>query len=56
MKYLEENAAAMHIKLSAAEMEDLGNVFGFDGAVGDRYNAGMQQATYHYGHEAVAAK
>ena len=57
VKYLEENAAAVHIKLSAEEMEDLGNVFGFDGVVGDRYNERMQKATYHYGsHETVAAR
>ena len=56
VKYLEENAAAMHIKLSAAEIKDLGDVFGFEGAVGDRYNEQMQKATYHYGsHETVAA-
>ena len=56
VKYLEENAAAMHIQLSAPEVEELGNVFGFDGTVGDRYNERMQQATYHYGsHETVAA-
>ena len=56
VKYLEENAAAMHIELSAAEIKDLGDVFGFDGAVGDRYNERMQKATYHYGsHETVAA-
>ena len=46
----------MNMKLSAAEIKDLGDVFGFEGAVGDRYNERMQKATYHYGsHEAVAA-
>ena len=52
---LEENAAAMVIKLTAAEMEELGGVFGFDGAFGERWTEAHMQHTYHYGsREAVA--
>jgi hypothetical protein len=46
VKYLEENAAAMQIKLSSEELEQLGSVFGFDGVTGGRYES--LQFTYHY--------
>ena len=53
---LEQNAAAAHMKLTAAEMEELGAVFGHDGASGERWTDDHMKQTYHYGnHDAVAA-
>jgi aryl-alcohol dehydrogenase-like predicted oxidoreductase len=40
-KYLEENVAALGIRLSKQELEELENVFPAGAAAGDRYPAGM---------------
>jgi aryl-alcohol dehydrogenase-like predicted oxidoreductase len=39
-KYLEENAAAVHIKLTEADLEELEAAIPLNEIVGDRYNAG----------------
>jgi len=41
VKYLEENAGAMDVKLSASELAEIDEVFPPDAAVGDRYQANM---------------
>ncbi|NID06217.1 aldo/keto reductase [Luteibacter jiangsuensis] len=41
VKYLEENAGAVDVKLSAAEVADIDAVFPPDAAAGDRYAANM---------------
>ncbi|NII55946.1 aldo/keto reductase [Luteibacter sp. SG786] len=41
VKYLEENAGAVDVKLSAAELADIDAVFPPDAAAGDRYAANM---------------
>jgi hypothetical protein len=41
VKYLEENAGAVDVKLTAAEVADIDAVFPPDAAAGDRYAANM---------------
>ena len=41
VKYLEENAGAMDVKLSHSELAEIDAVFPPDSALGDRYQANM---------------
>lgn len=50
VKYLEENAAAVQIKLSAEELKELEAAVPESDVVGDRYDESMMASTYaHYG-------
>ena len=44
LKYLEENAAAVEVKLSAAELHQIESVIPAGAAIGDRYHAGGMAA------------
>ena len=49
MKYLEENAAAVHINLSPEEVQELGDAVPESQVEGSRYNEAMMGGTYaHY--------
>jgi diketogulonate reductase-like aldo/keto reductase len=52
VKYLEENAAAISIKLTTADLEELNQVFEFE-EFGGRYAPALMAATFHYGKNAV---
>jgi aryl-alcohol dehydrogenase-like predicted oxidoreductase len=41
VKYLQENAAAVDITLSPAELNEIGAIFPADAAAGDRYPQAM---------------
>ena len=49
MKYLEENAAAVHINLSPEEVQELADAVPESQVEGSRYNEAMMGGTYaHY--------
>ena len=46
MKYLEENAAAVQVKLSAEELKELESAVPESEVVGQRYDEAMMGSTY----------
>ena len=49
LKYLEENAAAVHIKLTGDELKELESAVPASEIVGQRYGEALMQGTYaHY--------
>lgn len=56
MKYLEENAAAVQIKLSKEEVQELADAVPENAVEGGRYNEAGMVATYAHYHKAKPAQ
>lgn len=52
VKYLEENAAAVQIKLTPDELKELEDAVPQSSVVGERYDEAMMQGTYAHYHKA----